>query len=693
MINYPAEKIRNISLLGHGGSGKTALAEAMLFCAKAIDRMGRSTDGNTTMDFDPEEIRRQLSINTTIAACEWKNSKMNIIDTPGDFDFLGETMAGIRIADSAIVVMTSKGGIQVGAEKAVRLLKKRNVPFLFFVNRMDEPNADYEHIVEELRAQYGISVIPLSFPIMSQEKMTGIVDVMNKRAFSIDLKTGASKEMPLPEEFEQRVTKIHEQINEVVAESDEELMEKYFSGEPFTEDEFRRGIHAGFRDGSLHPVYAGSALNNWGVEFLMNCISKDTPAAGEKKTVTAASPDGASIEINADEKEPLSAFVFKTIADPFVGRISLFRVYSGIFKGNSTVYNANKEKEERVGGLFYMVGKKQLPADQVGTGDIGAIAKLVLTQTNDTLCDKSRPVILPKINFPTPCLTMGIVPKVKGEEDKIMSGLNKLSDEDPVFTVVNDAETRQMVISGLGEQEINVLRSKLKNKFNVDAELEPPRVPYREAIRKKVKVQGKHKKQSGGHGQYGDVWVEFEPVESETLIFEEKVFGGSVPKNFFPAVEKGLHDSVGKGILAGFPVVNLKATLVDGSYHDVDSSEMAFKIAAGLAFKNGLPQASPVLLEPISSVVVHIPEDKQGDIMGDMNKRRGRIMGIDADEDGSVISCEVPTSEMASYATDLKSMTQGRGWYTIKHARYEQAPSEVAAKVIEERKAFLEEDE
>ncbi len=693
MINYPAEKIRNISFLGHGGSGKTALAEAMLFCAKAIDRMGRSTDGNTTMDFDPEEIRRQISINTTIAACEWKNTKMNIIDTPGDFDFLGETMAGIRVADSAIVVMASKGGIQVGAEKAVRLLKKRNVPFLFFVNRMDEPNADYEHIIEELRAQYGISVIPLSFPIMSQDKMTGIVDVMNKRAFSIDLKTGASKEMPLPAEFEQRVTQIHEQINEVVAESDEELMEKYFSGEPFTEDEFRRGIHAGFRDGSLHPVYAGSALNNWGVEFLMNSISKDTPAAGEKKAVNAASADGAQIEINTGDQEPLSAFVFKTIADPFVGRISLFRVYSGVFKGNSTVYNANKEKEERIGGLFYMVGKKQLQADQVGAGDIGAVAKLVLTQTNDTLCDKSRPVILPKINFPTPCLTMGIVPKVKGEEDKIMSGLNKLSDEDPVFTVVNDAETHQMVISGLGEQEINVLRSKLKNKFNVDAELESPRVPYREAIRKKVKVQGKHKKQSGGHGQYGDVWVEFEPVESETLIFEEKVFGGSVPKNFFPAVEKGLHDSVNKGILAGFPVVNLKATLVDGSYHDVDSSEMAFKIAAGLAFKNGLPQANPVLLEPISAVSVHIPEDKQGDIMGDMNKRRGRIMGIDTDEDGSVISCEVPTSEMASYATDLKSMTQGRGWYTIKHVRYEQAPSEVAAKVIEERKAFLEEEE
>ncbi len=693
MINYPAEKIRNISFLGHGGSGKTALAEAMLFCAKAIDRMGRSTDGNTTMDFDPEEIRRQLSINTTIAACEWKNTKMNIIDTPGDFDFLGETMAGIRVADSAIVVLASKGGIQVGAEKAVRLLKKRGVPFMFFVNRMDEPNADFESIVGALRQQYGISVIPLSIPIMSQDKMTGIVDVMNKRAFSIDQKTGASKEVPLPGEFEERISKIHEQINEVVAESDEELMEKYFSGEPFTEDEFRRGIHAGFRDGTLHPVYGGSALNNWGVEFLMNCISKDTPAAGVKKTINAASPDGTAIEIGTSEKDPMSAFVFKTIADPFVGRISLFRVYSGVFKGNATVYNTSKEKDERVGSLFLMVGKKQIPADQIGAGDIGAVAKLVVTQTNDTLCDKARPVVLPKISFPTPCLTMGIVPKVKGEEDKIMAGLNKLSDEDPVFTVINDAETRQMVISGLGEQEINVLRSKLKNKFNVDADLEPPRVPYREAIRKKVKVQGKHKKQSGGHGQYGDVWVEFEPVESDTLIFEEKVFGGSVPKNFFPAVEKGLHDSVNKGILAGFPVVNLKATLVDGSYHDVDSSEMAFKIAAGLAFKNGLPQASPVLLEPISAVTIHIPEDKQGDIMGDMNKRRGRIMGIDADEDGSVISCEVPTAEMASYATDLKSMTQGRGWYTIKHARYEQAPSEVAAKVIEERKAFLEEDE
>jgi len=689
MMNYPASKIRNITLLGHGGSGKTALAEAMLYSAKAIDRLGRSADGNTAMDFDPEEIKRKISINTSIAACEWKGSKMNIIDTPGDFDFLGETMAGIRIADSAIVMISAKGGTSVGSEKSIRLLKKRNVPFLFFMNRMDEPNADFEAVAARMRENYGSGVIPLSLPIMKDGMMKGIVDVMNRRAFSIEEKSGAMTEIDVPAEFSDRITELQDAVNEVVAESDEELMEKYFAGEAFTEDEFRRGVHAGFRDGSLHPIYVGSAYRNWGVEFLMNCLSKDTPAAGEKDPVMGVTPDGSTIEVTCSETQPLAAFVFKTIADPFVGRISIFRVYSGVLKANSTIYNVEKEKEERIGGVFYLVGKKQVQTDQVGAGDIAAVAKLTFTQSNDTVTDHQHPVSLPKISFPTPCLSMAIIPKVKGEEDKIMSGLHKLSDEDPVFIVTNNAETHQMVISGLGEQEISVLRSKLKTKFNVDANLEPPRVPYREAIRKKVKVQGKHKKQSGGHGQYGDVWIEFEPTCSEELVFEEHVFGGSVPRNFFPAVEKGLQDAVHKGVLAAFPVVNLKATLVDGSYHDVDSSEMAFKIAASLAFKAGLAQANPVLLEPISSVVVHIPEDRQGDIMGDMNKRRGRIMGMDTDDDGSSVSCEVPTSEMATYATDLKSMTQGRGWYTIAHARYEQAPPEVAAKVIEERKALL----
>jgi elongation factor G len=371
----------------------------------------------------------------------------------------------------------------------------------------------------------------------------------------------------------------------------------------------------------------------------------------------------------------------------------LFRVYSGVLKANSTVYNPVREKDERVGSVFMMLGKKQMPADQIGTGDIGAVTKLMVTTTNDTLCDRSRVLTLPPINFPVPCLSMAILPKVKGEEDKIMSGLNKLKDEDQVFNVRNDSETRQLVISGLGEQQIDVLRSKLKSKFNVEASLEEPRVPYRETIRKKVRVQGRHKKQTGGHGQYGDVWVEFEPGDQEGLVFEEKIFGGSVPKSFHPAVEKGLQEAIGRGVLAGYPVVNLKATLVDGSYHDVDSSEMAFKIAARLAYKAGLPQASPVLLEPISTVEIHIPDDYLGDIMGDMNKRRGRIMGINPDDNGQVVQAEVPTSEMGKYATDLKSMTQGRGWYQIAFARYEQAPQIVADKVIADAKARLEEDD
>ena len=639
------------------------------------------------MDFDPEEIKRQISINATVATCEYKDSKINIIDTPGDFDFLGEEMSGIRIADSGIVMISAKGGTSVGSEKAIRLLNKKNVPFLFFVNRMDEPNADYEGVVERMRNRYGPSVIPLSLPIMEDGKMTGIVDVMNRKAFTLDAKTGATAEIPLPEEFNSRIDELQDAVNEVVAESDDALMEKYFAGEPFTEDEFRHGVHAGFRTQRLHPIYCGSAYMNWGVDFLLNCISKDTPPAGKKPVLMGTLPDGSEIEVACNIDDPLAAFVFKTIADPFVGRISIFKVNAGVIKANSTVYNATKGKEERIGNLFFMVGKKQIPTDQVTAGDIGCAAKLAITQTNDTLCDKSRVIEMPKISFPTPCLSMSIKPLKKGEEDKIAGGLAKLADEDPVFKLETNPETKQMVISGLGESEIKVLISKLKAKYGVDAELGAPKVPYREAIRKKVKVQGKHKKQSGGHGQYGDVWIEFEPHDGEELIFEEKVFGGAVPKNFFPAVQKGLEEAVKKGVLAGYPVVNLKATLVDGSYHDVDSSEMAFKIAASLAFKAGMEQGNPMLLEPYSTVGVHIPEDKQGDIMGDMSKRRGRIMGYGTDEDGAtVVSCEVPTAEMATYATDLKSMTQGRGWFTIEHVRYEMAPPEIAEKVIAESK-------
>ena len=691
MKNYPTAKIRNLALLGHGGSGKTALAEAVLYHAKAIDRMGKVTDGNTVMDFDPEEIRRNISINTSVATCEWKDTKLNLLDTPGDFDFLGEVMQGLRVADSSLILVSAKDGLSVGAEKSVRLSRKAGLPIFFMISKMDEANANYDKALASIKEKYGNQVIPFMLPITADGKMTGLIDVIEQQAYAIDAK-GVITPAAIPENMADQLAELQEAVNEAIAEKDEVLMDKYFGGEGFTDQEKNDGIKAAILNGSVSPVFVGSATANWGVTAMIDRLIKYMPSLADFPAVKATNPDGAEIELKAEADGPLAAFVFKTIADPFVGRISIFRVYSGTFTGNTSLYNPLKEKDERIGNAYMLLGKKQLAAEKIVAGDIGAVTKLLVTATNDTLCEHERPLILPPIKFPVPCLSMAILPKVKGEEDKIVSGLHKLEDEDPVFSVYSNAETHQVVLSGLGEQQLDVLRSKLKAKFNVEASLEEPRVPYRETIKKKVKVQGKHKKQSGGHGQYGDVWIEFEPGDKEELTFEEKTFGGSVPKSFHPAVEKGLQDAIKKGVLAGYPVVNLKAVLVDGSYHDVDSSEMSFKLAARLAYKNGLPQANPVLLEPISMVKIHIPDDYLGDIMGDMNKRRGRIMGINPDSEGQVVEAEAPTSELAKYATDLKSMTQGRGWYTIEFARYEQAPQPVADKVIADAKARMEED-
>lgn len=693
MKNYSATNIRNVALLGHGGSGKTAFAEAVLYNAKVTDRLGKSADGNTVLDFDPEEIRRKISINTAVATCEWKNVKLNLLDTPGDFDFVGEVMQALRVADSVLVLVSAKDGVSVGTEKAVRQARKKDLPCYFFVSRMDEANADFCKALDSLRNSFGNRVVPFALPIIKDGKMTGVVDVVAQLAYTFDPKTGERIQIDMPADMQAQIDELQEPLMEAVAESADHLMEKYFAGEKFTEEELYHGLHDAARTGHVYPVYVGSGLMNWGVRSTLDHLVDIMPSAAESDDVTAETADGQTVVLKPDEKAPLAAFVFKTIADPFVGRISMFRVYSGSLKANSTVFNSAKEKDERIGSVFLMVGKKQLPTEAINAGDIGAVTKLLVTTTNDTLCDKSLVVTLPPIKFPVPCLSMAILPKTKGEEDKIVTGLHKLQDEDPVFTVRNDPETHQIVVSGLGEQQIDVLRSKLSSKFHVESSLEEPRVPYRETIRKKVKVQGKHKKQSGGHGQYGDVWIEFEPGPTEALTFEEKIFGGSVPKSFHPAVEKGLQEAISKGVLAGYPVVNLKATLVDGSYHDVDSSEMSFKLAARLAYKSGLPQASPVLLEPISQVKVFIPDDYLGDIMGDMNKRRGRIISIDPDDGIQVVTAEVPTSEMAKYATDLKSMTSGRGWYSIEFARYEQAPQIVADKVIADAKKLLEEDE
>ena len=693
MKTYPIDKIRNVVLLGHGGAGKTSVLEAMLYDSKAIDRMGKVSDGNTVSDFDEEEGRRGISINTSYAAVEWDRRKINVIDAPGDFDFLGDQQLAIKAGDIALIVLSAKDGVSVGAEKAMRFLEKKQEPVAFLVNRLDEPYSSFEKTVDAFQEKYGKNVVPLAIPVMEGEKMTGIVDVVKNQAFKLGQR-GAMTNMDVPSDLSELVEHYREGLMEQIAETSEDLMNKYFEGEEFTKDEVENGLMNAILERDLFPVYPASAVQDWGISFLMNSIVAYFPTAEAQKSVTALKADGSEYELECKADGPLAAFIFKTIVDPFVGRISLLRIYSGVLKGDEPTYNVNEDKEERMNGLFALRGKKQIPVDELITGDIGAVTKLVTTQTNETLSLKEQPIRIKPVSMPVPVLTRSIVPVNRGEEDKIMQGLNKLADEDKSFAVRNDKETHQLLLCGQGEVQLDVLVQKLKAKFGTQALLEDPRVPYRETIRKKVKVQGKHKKQSGGHGQYGDVWVVFEPGDQEELEFREEVVGGAVPKNYFPAVEKGLQEAVSEGVLAGYPVVNLRATLVDGSYHEVDSNEMSFKLAARLAYRDGLPKADPVLLEPISTVKVHIPDDYLGDIMGDMSKRRGRILGMGADSDKGfqVVEAECPTAEMSKYATDLKSMTQGRGWYTIDFARYEQAPSDVAEKVIAAAKRDKEEE-
>lgn len=681
MQKYTADRVRNISLLGHSGSGKSSFIEAVLFNCGNIDRMGKSNDGNLVMDFDAEEMRRHITINTSVASCEWKNAVLSFIDTPGDFDFMGEVQQALRVSGSSLILVNAKSGIEVGVEKSVRYLQRPGIPYGFLVNAMDEENADFSRCLLDLKNMYGRNIVPFMLPIREDRKFVGFVNVLTKTAYRFG-KNGDLTACDVPADLADMLEQYHGELVEQAAESSDELMEKFFGGEEFTKEEFTSGLQDRILHKHLLPVLACSATMNLAVKAVLDMLLDYFPSA-EHKVVQALTPDGTNVELPSDPNGPLAALVFKTIADPFVGKISLFRVYSGKLKNGSTVYNANREKEERITNLSFIVGKKQYETQEVSAGDIGALTKLTETQTGDTLSEKSKPLSLPAIVLPAPCLSMAIFPEKQGEEEKIAQGLAKLREEDPTFDYYTNKETKQMIIAGLGEMQLDVLVSKLKNKYKVLARLEEPKVPYRETIRKKVKAQGRHKKQSGGHGQFGDVWIEFEPnPEQEELVFEEKVFGGAVPKNYFPAVEKGLREACQAGVLAGYPVVNLKATLVDGSYHEVDSSEMAFKIAASLAYKAGLEKASPVLMEPFSAVEIHVPENNMGDVMGDINKRRGRIVGIEHKAGFSVISSEVPTSEMARYATDLRSMTQGRGWYTIEFLRYEQMPKEYADKVI-----------
>ena len=685
-MSYSAQNIRNICLLGHSGVGKTMLVESMLNLTGATDRLGKTADGNTVCDYDAEEIKRQISISTALAPVEFKDCKINVLDTPGNFDFNGDVLAALQVADAAVIVLPAKGDISVGAERAYKEIKARNLPCLIYVSKTDEDNGDFNAVVEKLKEKFGTSVTPLVIPKFEGEKVAGVIDVVAKKAYTMNKNKTVAEDVPA--DAADLVEESYAALMENVAETSEELMEKFFEGEEFTAEEIAGGLHAGVKEGSLIPVFCGSAFSGLGTEAFMNGVIDLVPDPTQGIPAAGVDADGEAVEVAVADGDPV-AFVFKTVSDQY-GKYSYIKVLAGPFAGDSAVVNSRTGDNEKLGRLYMMRGKKATEVKSLVTGDIGAIAKMDKVRTNDTLSAKG--IVLNPIPFAEPVFSKAISPKTRGQEDKIGVGLNRLNEEDPSFSITNNAETHQMVVAGAGDIQIDVLVYKLKSRFSVEAVLDTPRVPYREKIRKTVSKQGKFKKQTGGSGQYGDVWVRFEPCDEEEMVFAEEVFGGSVPRNYFPAVEKGLREACIHGVLAGYPVVNLKAVLYDGSYHPVDSSEIAFKTAAQLAYKAALPEASPVLMEPVGELKVTVPDNYMGDVMGDLNKRRGRVMGMDPTKDGDqIITAEVPMAEMTSYAIELRAMTQSRGSFTFHFVRYEDCPPAAQQKAIDEAKALQEE--
>ena len=683
---YTVNSIRNICLLGHSGSGKSALAESLLYMTGAIDRIGKNADGNTVCDYDPEEIKRHISISTSVVPLEYKNIKINLLDTPGAFDFSGAVMEALRAADAAILVCSAKDGITVGFEKAWKYCEERNMPRFIYISKVDEDNSDYNATFEALRAKYGNKIAPVVVPIWDGgHKVTGIIDVLNKRAY--EMQKLKRVEIEVPEDKLPVIEEFNDALKEAVAETDEALMDRFFEGDEFTYREMLDGLHTGVEELSLFPVLCGSGVTCLGSLMLMDHIIDLLPNPSEGNYHKATNADGGVEEFVVSPGGVPSAFVWKTVSDQY-GKYSYIKVLSGEITSDTTLVNARTGETEKLGRLYTMCGKKATETKVLSCGDIGAIGKMDKVKTGDTLCDPRKVVSLKQIPYAPACYSMAIAPKTKGQEDKVGAGLNRLNEEDPSFNLVNNAETKQLVLSGLGDQHLDVLVSKLKSRFGVDAVLMPAKVAYREKIKKTVQAHGRHKKQTGGSGQFGDVWVRFEPQdEQDDLIFAEEVFGGSVPRNFYPAVEKGLQEAVQKGPLAGYPLVGLKAVLYDGSYHPVDSNEMAFKLAAILSYKEAMPNANPTLLEPIGALAVSVPEAYVGDVMGDLSKRRGRPMGMNPDHDGNtVIEAEVPMAEMGSYAIDLRAMTQARGSFTLDFVRYEEVPKANQAKIIADAK-------
>lgn len=672
--------IKNVAIVGHASKGKTTLSEAMLGVAGVVERMGKIADGNTVSDNDAEEKKRGVSISSSVIQFGYKDAKINIIDTPGLFDFAMGSAEGLRAADSAIVVVSARSGLAAGAEKAFRNAGKKGMARLIVTTKMDDERADFYKSFNGLVAKFGTAMCPVVVPVIQNGKVAGYYNMISEKAFTYD--GVKATENDIVHDDTPRFDAIKEVFAEAVASTDDELMEKYFEGEPLTVEDKIKGLSLGVADGSIVPVFALSGLTGEGVDMLLDFIRDCCPAP---KAEYATDADGEPVELSINSDAPLAAVCFKTVADPFIGKLNYFKVISGKITQGMTVKNSRTGEEERVGKLVSTLGAKQTDVKEVDAGDICAVAKLNTFKTGDTMCTAQKVVSLDSVPVPEPSYSMAVSAVKKGDEEKIANAVSKMIEEDPSLSYKVNNETHQSVISGLGEQQLDVCLSKLKAKYNVEAVLSQPRVAYRETITKKVSAQGRHKKQSGGHGQFGDVFIEFEPYDTEDLIFDERVVGGSVPKNFFPAVEKGLRDSMTKGVLAGYPMVGVKATLYDGSYHPVDSSEMSFKTAASLAYKNGIPQAGPVLLEPINTLIATCNDEAMGDIIGDINKRRGRVLGMSPNADGmQEIIAEVPESEMTTFSTAMRQITQGRGSFVTRFARYEKCPEHIAQKVIAE---------
>lgn len=685
MKTYPTKNIRNILILGHGGSGKTTLTEALAFNAGAVDRMGKIDEGNTLSDFDPEEKRRKFSIASSIIPLEFGGHKINLIDVPGYFDFIGDAYAALRVADAIVIVVDALSGVQVGTEKAIELLEKANIPAFIVVNKMDRENATFAKVMEELKETFGNKVVPFELPMGEGEAMNGVVNIVDMTGSQ--RKENRCFDVVVPDEMKAELEPYRDMIMESVAQTSEKLMEKYFEGEELTRDEIHSGIRKGVIDGELIPVLCTSATQNIGVETLENMLIEYLPSPGEGKFEVGKDPrDKKEIERKCSNNEPFSALIFKTVADPYVGKLSIFKVMSGVLDHSVEIYNATQEVKEKANHIYVLRGNKQIEVEKLEAGDIGAFSKLNDTVTGDTLTSAKSPIVYDKIELPKPIIAMAIEPKTKADIDKLATGLHRLVEEDPTMTVSRNKETKQTLVSGLGEMHLEIISQKLKQKFGVDVNLVDMKVPYRETIKKKATAEGKHKKQSGGSGQFGHVWIDFEPGSDQNAPFEfvDKVVGGAVPRNFIPAVEKGLENCMIEGVLAGYPVTGVRATLYDGSYHAVDSDEMSFKMAATAAYRKGMKEAAPVILEPIYHIDITVPEEYMGDIMGDLNKKRGRIMGMESAAGGKQrILAEAPLAEMFKYATELRSMTQARGEFAMEFVRYEEAPMIIAEKVID----------